>query len=58
MTIARVEGVQPMIQLEEFEQVEKAVKKDPRYVEALLKRGITDLSLVCVDPWCAKQFPL
>lgn len=47
---------QPMIQLEEFELVEQAVKQDPRFVEACARRGITDLSRVCVDAWTAGNF--
>jgi len=41
----------PMIQLEEFMEIEEAVKADPRFIEACRKRGIGDVSLVCVDPW-------
>jgi primary-amine oxidase len=41
----------PMIQLEEFLEIEAAVKRDPTFIEACARRGITDMSLVCVDPW-------
>jgi Cu2+-containing amine oxidase len=40
----------PMIQLEEFLEIEAAIKRDPAFIEACAKRGITDMSLVCVDP--------
>lgn len=46
----------PMIQLEEFLEVEQAVKRDPRFIEACARRDITDMSRVCVDPWSAGNF--
>ncbi len=46
----------PMIMLEEFMQVEDAVKADPAFIEACRRRGIEDMSLVCVDPWSAGNF--
>ena len=46
----------PMIQLEEFLEIEAAVKRDPPFIEACARRGITDMSLVCVDPWSAGNF--
>ncbi len=46
----------PMIQLEEFMQIEEAVKQDPAFIEACAKRGLTDMSLICVDPWSAGNF--
>ncbi len=48
--------VHPMIQGEEFMQVEECVKADPRFIEACKKRGIEDMDLVCVDPWSAGSF--
>ena len=44
-------GVQPPIMFEEFLASEDVVKKDPRWQEALLKRGITDFENVMIDPW-------
>ncbi|MEZ5932006.1 MAG: primary-amine oxidase [Alphaproteobacteria bacterium] len=46
----------PMIQLEEFMQIEDAVKRDPRFIEACAKRGLSDMALICVDPWSAGNF--
>ena len=46
----------PMIQPEEFMQIEEVVKADPRFIEACKRRGIEDVSLVCVDPWSAGNF--
>ena len=48
-----VEGARPMIQLEQFMMIEDLVRADPRFVAACAARGITDMSLVCVDPWSA-----
>jgi len=46
----------PMIQLEEFMEIEGIVKADPRFIAACEKRGITDMGAVCVDPWSAGEF--
>jgi primary-amine oxidase len=46
----------PMIQAEEFMAIEDLVKSDHRFIEACAKRGITDMDLVCVDPWSAGNF--
>lgn len=44
-------GAKPRIGPDEFLEAERMVLKDARFIEALRKRGITDLSLVCADPW-------
>jgi len=49
-------GVQPPIMLDEFEECEVNCKKDPRVVEVLAGRGMTDLDLVCIEPWSAGYF--
>jgi len=49
-------GAKPRIAPDEFLMAEKIAKADPRFVEALAKRGITDLSLVCSDPWSCGVF--
>ena len=46
----------PMIQLEQFTAIENAVRAAPEFVEACKKRGIEDMSLVCIDPWSAGNF--
>ncbi|MEO1191305.1 MAG: primary-amine oxidase [Pseudomonadota bacterium] len=46
----------PMIQLEEFAEIENALKADPGFIAACAKRGITDMDLVCVDPWSGGNF--
>lgn len=43
----------PMIQLEEFDEIEEICKNDPEFVTACKRRGIENVDLVCVDPWSA-----
>jgi primary-amine oxidase len=49
-------GAKPRIAPDEFLLAERIAKEDPRFVEALARRGITDLSLVCSDPWSCGVF--
>ena len=53
-----VPGVQPAIVLDEFAECEAAVRADPRWQEAMRKRGVTDFSLAMVDSWSAGHFGL
>jgi len=46
----------PMIQLEEFMEIEECCKKDPDFIAACTKRGIENIDLVCVDPWSAGAY--
>jgi primary-amine oxidase len=46
----------PMIQIEQFLKVQDAVRNDPRFIEGCAKRGVTDMSKVCIDPWTAGNF--
>ena len=46
-----VEGVQPSVMLEEFFAAEDITRKDPRWQEAVRKRGVQDFSLAMLDPW-------
>src|SRR6266568_2931061 len=46
-----VPGVQPAVMLEEFLATEEAVRKDPRWQEAMRRRGVTDFDMVMIDPW-------
>jgi primary-amine oxidase len=48
-----IEGVQAPVAFEEFFACEEVARADPRFQEALSKRGVTDMSLVMVDPWSA-----
>lgn len=49
-------AARPMIQLEQFMEVEAYVKADPRFIAACAARGITEMEKVCVDPWSAGNF--
>lgn len=51
-----LQTARPMIQLEEFMDIENAVKAHPDFIAAMERRGITDMDLVCVDPWSAGSF--
>lgn len=48
-----VPGARPMIQLEQFLAIEGIVRAHPDFQAACARRGITDMSKVCVDPWSA-----
>ena len=48
--------VQPAIHGDEFVLAGAVVLDDPRWVEALARRGISDPSLVHVEAWTAGQF--
>jgi primary-amine oxidase len=48
--------VQPSIMLDEFFECENTLKSDPGFQDALRKRGITDFSLLMVDPWSAGYY--
>lgn len=50
------DGAAPVL-VEEFENVARTVKRDPRYLAALAERGVTDVSIVQVDPWCVGNIP-
>ncbi|GAB14482.1 copper-containing amine oxidase, partial [Arthrobacter globiformis NBRC 12137] len=49
-------NVQPPFMLDEFAECEEACRKDPKVIEALAKRGLTDLDLVCFEPWSVGYF--
>ncbi|OYY04218.1 MAG: tyramine oxidase, partial [Acidocella sp. 35-58-6] len=48
----------PMIQLEQFMQIEAIVQAHPDFIAACAKRGISDMTMVCVDPWSAGNFDI
>ena len=48
-----IPNVQPPIALDEFFDCETAVTSNLDFQAAVAKRGITDMSLVCVDSWSA-----
>jgi primary-amine oxidase len=47
----RIQGVQPSVMLEEFLAAEDLVRNDPRWQEAMRRRGIEDFDLCMIDPW-------
>ncbi|GAU29927.1 hypothetical protein TSUD_148360 [Trifolium subterraneum] len=47
-----VPDVQPPMDAEEYAECEAVVKSFPPFIEAMKKRGIEDMDLVMVDPWC------
>ncbi|MFC4323625.1 primary-amine oxidase [Litchfieldia salsa] len=53
-----VPDVRPGFILDEFDQIESLVVNDPDYQAALLKRGVSDPSLVMVDPWSSGYFDI
>lgn len=48
-----VPGVQPSIMAEEFATCEEIVQADPRWQDAMRRRGVEDFSLAMVDPWAS-----
>ena len=51
-----IPGVQSAVLVEEFFECEALVKADPQFIDACAKRGVTDMSLVMVDPWSAGAY--
>ncbi|MDQ0864526.1 primary-amine oxidase [Arthrobacter globiformis] len=51
-----IEGVQPAIILEEFNETEELVKSSPEFLKAMERRGITDVTMVTIDPWSAGSY--
>jgi primary-amine oxidase len=51
-----IHGVQPSFLTEDAKIVEDAVRADPRWQEAMQKRGISDLSKVRIDDWAGGYF--
>ncbi|MEN3310554.1 MAG: primary-amine oxidase [Micromonosporaceae bacterium] len=51
-------GAQPQIMIEEWLADGAHIKADPRFQAAMAKRGVTDMSLVQIDPWPASNFGL
>ncbi len=49
-------GSQPPIMLDEFDECEVNCKRDRRVLDALAGRGMTDLDLVCIEPWSAGYY--
>ena len=50
-SVSHIPHVKPSIMAEEMDQAEAAVKAHPDFQAALAKRGISDMSLISMDPW-------
>ncbi|HSR83740.1 MAG TPA: primary-amine oxidase [Streptosporangiaceae bacterium] len=44
-------GIQPNMTVDEWQECDEMLRRDPTLVDALARRGITDLSLVLTDVW-------
>ncbi|WPB85855.1 primary-amine oxidase [Sediminicoccus rosea] len=51
-------GVRPRILFDDILLVGRVARADPRFLEALARRGITDVERVQVDPWSAGNYGL
>ena len=49
-------GTQPNINMQEFLEAEALVQKDPKFAEAMKKRGLVDSSKWMAEPWSAGNF--
>ncbi|WP_441295474.1 primary-amine oxidase [Microbacterium terrisoli] len=49
---------QPPVLLEDFESVDEIVKSDQRWRDAMARRGVTDLDLVCTCPLSAGTYDI
>jgi primary-amine oxidase len=47
----KVPGAQSSVMFEEFLAAEQVVRDDPRWQQAMRKRGVTDFELCMIDPW-------
>jgi primary-amine oxidase len=46
-----IPGVQPNFTLDEFYEIDEAMRKHPDVIAALAERGFTDMDLVLIDTW-------
>ena len=44
-------GEQPNLTVDEWHEADHALREDPHVIEALARRGITDMSLTFLDTW-------
>ncbi|CAN8286822.1 unnamed protein product [Cochlearia groenlandica] len=51
-----IPDVQPPIDATEYVECEEIVKTFPPFIKAMKKRGIQDMDLVMVDPWCVGYY--
>src|SRR5581483_8012530 len=48
-----IPAAQPSITFDEFLASDRTIREDPRWQEAMRRRGVTDFSLAMIDPWSA-----
>ena len=53
-----VPGAQPPIMIDEWMADSEGIRADPAFQAAVARRGITDMSLIQIDPWPASYFGL
>ncbi len=53
-----LEGIQPNLTPDEWHECDDVLRHDPRLIEALAKRGITDIEHVLIDVWGYRGFLL
>ena len=53
-----LEGIQPNLTPDEWHECDDVLRHDPRLIEALAKRGITDIEKVLIDVWGYRGFLL
>ena len=58
LTAVEFPDKRPMVQLEQFMPIEEIIRANPEFVAACVKRGITDMEKVCIDPWSAGSFDI
>ena len=58
LTSQELPNMRPMIQLEQFLEVEVIVRRDPAFIAGCARRGITNMDMVCIDPWSAGEFSI
>jgi len=51
VSFEHIPGVQPNFTLDEFHDVDEALRKHPDVIAALAERGFTDMDLILIDTW-------
>ena len=51
-----LEGIQPNLTPDEWHECDAALRREPQLIEALAKRGITDMDKVLIDVWGYRGF--
>ena len=51
-----LEGIQPNLTPDEWHECDEALRREPRLIEALAARGITDMDAVLIDVWGYRGF--